>query len=567
MMWNRLGHHWIVGVLLAGWCAAPAHGSPAPEPASVAPVMTCAQLAKADLSGEVGAAVTIAGAVVRSGPRDYCEVTGTIARAVRFEVRLPQSGWTQRYLQTGCGGLCGMLRINPEKADGCAPVTDGSVVLASTDMGHQGQDGAWGENADQRIDFAWRGVHETAQVAKALIKAFYGRPQRFAYFSGCSDGGREALMEAQRFPDDFDGIAAGAPALNFTVQNSFHHGWLAKAVTGPDGHPLLAAVDMPPLHAAVLKACDGLDGLVDGQITDPRACRFDPAVLACSGEYRPGQCLTTAQVAAVRKIYDGARAPDGKRLEVGPLMPGSELEWVGVFVPRSAGGPIGSEGMALGTINHLLFTPNPSYTIANFPFTQAEYAAEESARALYSADDPDLSRFAAHHGKLILWHGWADPHISPLNTIDYYERVGRTLGAARRDAFVRMFLFPAMGHCSGGDGPDEFGLLAGLMAWVEGGAAPAEFLARRGGPARPPAPGRGGAPPGGPRAGGPPPEMLAAMREAEQRRAQLGPRSRPVYAYPRVARYKGSGSPDEARNFEPFDPQPVDGIADWLGKH
>ena len=556
---NRKGL--VAGILLASLWASSALASPAATLAPVAPVVPCAQLAKADLSHAVGSAVSIAGAVVRTGPHDYCEVTGTIARAVHFEVRLPQAGWTQRYLQTGCGGLCGMLRINPEKSEGCAPVTDGSIVLASTDMGHQGQDGAWGENPDQRIDFAWRGVHETALVAKALIKAFYGRPQRYAYFSGCSDGGREALMEAQRFPEDFDGIAAGAPALNFTVQNSFHHGWLAKVVTGPDGRPLLTAIDMQPLHAGVLKACDGLDGLVDGQISDPRACHFDPAVLTCAGAYQPGQCLTTAQVAAVRRIYEGARTADGKRLEVGPLMRGSELEWVGVFVPSDKDGRIGSEGMALGTINHLLFTPNPSYTIATFPFTQAEYAAEEPARALYSADNPDLAPFVAHGGKLILWHGWSDPHISPLNTIDYYERVGRVLGASRRDASVRLFLFPGMGHCGGGDGPDEFPLLASLMAWVEGAPAPSVLIAHRGKPSLPPMAG-----PGPHRDGaGPPPDVLAAMRQAAERAAKLGPRSRPVYAYPDIAHYRGSGSIDDAANFVSFTPPHVEGIEDWVG--
>lgn len=563
------------GLLAAlGLGAAPAAAQSA-NLAAVAPVTGCATLASLDLAGVTGAPTTLAATQV-DGAKPYCRVTGVIARAIHFEVRLPTAGWTQRYLQTGCGGLCGSLRITTDNAEGCTPVTDGSIVMASTDMGHQGMDGAWGDNPDQRIDFAHRGVHVTALAAKALIRAFYGQPQRYAYFSGCSDGGREALIEAQRYPADFDGIAAGAPALNFTIQNSFHHAWLAKVNTGADGHALLTAIDMPPLHAAVLKACDGLDGLVDGQITDPRACHVDPAVIQCAGAYQPGQCLTAAQVAAVRAIYAGAHTADGRALEVGPLQPGSELEWIGVFVPRDRDGTIGSAGMALGTIDHLLFTPNPAYTIADFPFTAAMFASMESARALYNADNPDLGAFAGHGGKLILYHGWADPHISPLNTIDYYERVGRRMGAVTRAGFVRLFLLPGMGHCGGGDGPSQFPLLASLMAWVEGGQAPDMVIAHR---ARPPvgatlglpADMHGAPPPGAmpPPSGadhdGPPPEMLREMQRKMAAEAALPARSRPVYAYPQVAQYVGSGSIDDPANFRAVTPPPVAGIRDWIG--
>jgi len=558
--------------------------------APVAPVVSCASLATLDLSGVTGGRTTLT-ARSSEGDKPYCQVTGTIARDIRFEVRLPLN-WTQRFLQTGCGGLCGMVGLHVENEEGCTPVTDGSIVLATDDMGHQGMDGAWGENSDQRIDFAYRGNHVTALAAKALIKAFYGQAPRYSYFSGCSDGGREALIEAQRYPLDFDGIAAGAPALNFTIQNSFHHAWLAKSNTGSDGKPLLTAVDMAPLHAAVIAACDGLDGLVDGQITDPRLCHYDPAGIACKGDYRPGQCLTGEQVAAVRAIYDGARSASGKRLEIPGSLPGSEMEWIGVFVPREKDGRIGSEGMALGTINHLLFTPNRTYTIANFPFTEAMLADEEPARALYNADNPDLGSFLSHGGKLILYHGWSDPHISPLGTIDYYERVGRKMGAATRDGFVRMFLLPGMGHCGGGDGPSQFPLLAAMMAWVEGGAAPSVVIAHRqsppasataglppsmgGAPMGPPPTGPDGRmvnqPPGvgadGPPNGGhdrPPPDVLRELAAHEAELAKLGPRSRPIYAYPQVARYSGSGSIDDASSFIAATPAPVNGISDWVG--
>ena len=563
-MMKKLCFIWLAVMALAGF-ATPAMAQTGMAALPVAaPVTSCASLAGLDLSGVTGGKTTLSASEIHEKAA-YCAVSGTIARSIRFEVRLPLAGWTQRYLQTGCGGLCGMLGIRAENAEGCAPVTDGSIALASTDMGHQGMDGAWGENADQRADFAHRGVHVTALAAKALIQAFYGSAPRYAYFSGCSDGGREALIEAQRYPNDFDGIAAGAPALNFTVQNSFHHGWLAKVNTGADGKAVLTARDVTLLHAAVLKACDGLDGLVDGQITDPRACHFDPAGLQCAGAAQPGKCLSPAQVAAVRAIYDGARSDTGKRLEVGPLQAGSELEWIGVFVPRTPDGKIGSAGMALDTINHLLFSPNPAYAIANFPFTDAEYAAEEPARALYSADNADLAPFAVHGGKLILYHGWADPHISPLNTIDYYERVGAKMGADKRAGFVRMFLMPGMGHCGGGDGPSEFPLLASLMAWVEGSHAPEVMIAHR------PAPMPFGPPMGmkGPPAGaghdGPPPEMLREMFAKQAALAKMGPRARPVYAYPQVAAYNGTGRVDQAASFHAVTPATVNGISDWIG--
>jgi len=296
---------------------------------------------------------------------------------------------------------------------------------------------------------------------------------------------------------------------------------------------------MQPLHAAVLAACDSLDGLIDGQITDPRECHFDPVAIQCPGASYPGKCLTSAQVAAVRAIYEGAHTTSGKALETSQLMRGSEKEWIGLFVPREANGGIGSGAMALNAINHVLFTPNPHYTIANFPFTEAMFAQEEEARKLYNADDPNLAPFAGHGGKLLLWHGWSDSHVGPLGTIDYYERVGRALGADKRNSFVRLFLFPSMGHCDGDEGPSEFPLLASLMAWVEGGQVPNVMIARRHrqNPANLT------------------PEAQAALAAMPP----SPPRRRPVYAYPVIARYVGSGSIDDAASFRPFMPKHIDG--------
>ncbi|MDE2340151.1 MAG: tannase/feruloyl esterase family alpha/beta hydrolase, partial [Alphaproteobacteria bacterium] len=490
---------------------------------------------------------------VISGHR-YCTVRGTVAPAINFEVRLPVHGWTQRSLQTGCGGLCGFLGIRVEHDTGCTPVTDGSIVLASTDMGHTSKgfgsgDESWASNPQMRIDFAYRGVHVTAQVVKALMIAYYGQKPRYAYFSGCSDGGREALIEAQRYPDDFDGIAAGAPALNFAVQNSFYHGWMAKSNMDASAKPIINPVDLPVLHQAALDACDANDGLKDLQISDPRTCHFDPGIVQCKGAYEAGKCLTPEQVATARKFYGGAVDAQGHKLVVGSVMPGSELEWAGVFVPRTNGGTIGSINMALGTINNLLFIPNPApgFTVNTFPFSDAALASEEPARRLYAADNPDLSGFAAHGAKLLLWHGWSDPHISPLNTIDYYNRVGILMGAEERDTFVKLFLFPGMSHCGGGDGPNEFPLLATLMAWVEDGVAPQEMVAHTVPESTPP-----GMPPDLAKSDLPPAPFIA--------------RARPVYAYPLVATYKGSGDINDAASFAAAAPANVDDQPiDWLG--
>ncbi len=521
--------------LLAPFWAAQAAPSRLAELPALKPSLACASLSSTDLSKAVGAKVLINAATEVAGEKPYCKVTGSIDPKINFEVRLPVQGWTQRYLQTGCGGLCGGIRLNADKAEDCTPVINGEIALASTDMGHQGMEMGWGSNAQQRADFAHRGVHLTALAAKALIKAYYGKAPRYSYFSGCSDGAREALMEAQRYPDDFDGIAAGAPALNFTVQNSFYHAWMALSNTRADGTSILNPADLVPLHKGALKACDAIDGLVDGQIDDPRRCKFDPVTVDCGNLYpESGKCLTSEQVAAARKLYAGARDAHGRKLVIGSVQPGSELSWTGVFIPRTPGGDIFGGRIALETINNLLFTPNPAtpYTLASWKFDAATLASLEEARKLYNADDPNLSSFAKRGGKLILWHGWSDPHISPLNTLDYYQEVGKAMGMAKRGAFARLFLFPAMYHCAGGDGPSNFALLSALMSWVEGGAAPQVMIANN------------------------------ASKQAEQ----ASTRSRPVYAYPVVARYSGKGSIDDAANFKPFTPTANPEQYDWLGK-
>ena len=507
---------------------------------ALAPVTSCESLRATDLSGVADRPVHIRSAMkaTDSSAHAYCKVDGYVEPAVKFEVHLPLRGWTQRYLQLGCGGLCGVLRVRPgDYEQACVPAARGDLALASTDMGHEDRmDGSWAaDNPQARIDFAYRGVHVTALVAKALIHRFYGHAPRFSYFSGCSDGGREALMEAQRYPHDFDGIAAGAPALNFTVQNSFYHGWNALSNTGADGRAILTASKLPLLHAAAIAACDATDGLKDGLISEPRRCNFDPGVVQCRSGESPSTCLTAAQVEVARRIYAGAHDARGRKLIVGGPMPGSELAWAGVYVPKGPGQPIFSAMIATGSLKYLYY-PRPlpaSWTLKDLKFDQATLDSFPY-RGMYDATNPDLSAFRAAGGRLLMWHGWSDQHISPLNSIVYYQAVQRLMGADRVMKFARLFLIPGVYHCGGGDGLSQFDVLTPLMAWVEGGAAPDR--------------------------------LLASQVQSSGEGAPRVVRTRPVFPFPEVARYAGHGSIDDPASFISAPPVPADvAPIQWLG--
>lgn len=467
---------------------------------TVAPVASCESLGTQDLSAAVGAKVTIKGtSTVESPAGAFCRVSGVIAPEISFEVNLPQKGWQQRYLQTGCGGLCGMLSTHLEHAGTCAPALQGGLVVASDDMGHHGMSADFGADPQKRIDFAYRGNHLTAVAAKALIKAYYGQAPRYSYFSGCSDGGREALVEAERYPEDFNGITAGAPALNFQVQNSFFHAWQAVSNTGPDGKAILVADRLPILHKAVLATCDKLDGEEDGLIADPRACHFDPATIQCkAGTKDTAACLTEAEVTVAKRFYQGPTDAAGHHFTAGGPQYGSELSWAGVYVPMSASQPIFSTMIASGSSHYVIF-PEVSAAdgdVAHFAFTQANFARLSALHPLYDGGDTDLARFDKAGGKLILWHGWSDPHISPINTIAYYQGVGAKLGRDETLSFAKLFLFPGLYHCGGGDGYSQFDVLSAIIDWVENKRAPETILAAQ----IPERKGPPGPPPGGPHA-------------------------------------------------------------------
>jgi len=506
-------------------------------PSTATPVVACAAMAAVDVSAAVGAGTGVVAAAPATAPGGYpvCDVKGVIAPQIQFEVQLPTQTYRQRYLQTGCGGLCGSLAINAPAAVGCAPLTDGAFATASNNQGHVGggtADGNFGTDHALRIDFAYRADHLTALAAKALITAFYGQAPRYSYFDGCSQGGHEALTEAQRYPHDFDGILAGAPASITTELNGFNQPWLARVDFDAAGRVILPASKLPALHAAVMARCDGLDGLVDGQLDDPRRCPFDPATLTCPAGIDNDTCLTPAQLTVVRKIYSGAVDIRGRHLYPGGQPYGSELVWAGWMIPPD---PAATQDSTIawrignGWVKYLAFDPNPPLrsTLNDLAFDKATFDRVQRLAGLYDATDPDLRAFQRSGGKLILWHGWADQAIPPTGTVAYYQAVqDRMGGLAATQRFARLFMFPGMYHCFGGTGPYSFDLLTPLLNWVESGAAPQRVDA-----------------------------------------ALPGTRTRPVFPYPLVARYDGTGSTDDAANFTAAQPaNPVDDHFPWLGR-
>jgi hypothetical protein len=473
-----------------------------------------------------------------TAPTALCAVYGNIGPGEdtgnNFVIYLPTSTWTQRYVQTGCGGECGSANLgDPQQANGCLPVIDGELATATTDMGHEGHPAPdWSiDNPWAAIDFAYRGVHVTAQVAKAVIENFYGQPAAYSYFDGCSDGGREALMEAQRYPEDFDGIAAGAPANNMDVQNTYHHAnrLLTNQETPgyiPAEHDtyLLLQENLPYIHEKVIAACDELDGVADGLIDDPRNCDFNTDTLVCENNGNEAGCLTQVQADAVFRIHDGAKTIHGVRLEPEIASEwGSELAWT-LYMPAEQGEGAGPEMFVNGWLFKTFINDpwkDPSTmtprTVNDLEWTLPGFHKTVASSMLYSATNPNLRPFAKSGGKLILWHGWSDEHISPQGSIQYWESMKRVTGKTKD--FARFYLFPGMGHCGGGLGPNSFDLLPPLMAWVEEGIAPYELVAD-----------------------GTNPLTGEAM-------------SRPVYPYPTVARYNGTGSTDDDANFEPYTPK------------
>ena len=510
----------------------------------VKPIVACANLANEDITAIGGEGSKITKAVeTTSDGIPVCSVEGILAPTIGFEALLPLQTWTQRYLQVGCGGLCGTISLSSGASAGCSLLTNGEFVMAATDMGHSGNDIDWASDPQKQADFAYRAQHVTAQAVKALISMFYGQPQAFSYFNGCSDGGREALMEAERFPDDFDGVIAGAPAMLFTVQNTLYHGWQAVSNTDTEGKVILTSKRLPLLHSAVVAACDETDGLKDGLIAQPALCAFDVASITCEqGATDTASCLTTDEAAVVRKFYDGPHDPNtGAALTAGQPLFGSELEWQGVYVADSEDDGLMSTGAALPVWGNLAFEDtNPDIKLSDLRFTEERLEALRAKHPLFDATNADLNGFEKAGGKLIMWHGLADPHISPANTLSLHEAMIATMGADAVHDFERLYLLPGVGHCSGGQGPSNIDLLSAMVDWVESGVAPEAVMTSSTSETS---------------SFGQPDFDDGSTKFHRPEKLDLGvaklpDMTRPVYPYPFTARYTGEGNYTEASNWE-----------------
>ncbi|HVO79047.1 MAG TPA: tannase/feruloyl esterase family alpha/beta hydrolase, partial [Candidatus Bathyarchaeia archaeon] len=448
----------------------------------------------------------------------FCRVVANIWPEVRFELWLPEH-WNGKFLAVGNGGLAGSINYR----DLLEPLRRGYAV-ASTDTGHQGNgdDGSWALGHMQRVvDFAYRGIHITTEAAKAITADYYGAMIAHSYFQGCSQGGRQALILAQRFPADYDGIIAGSPANNWTRHYVGGHLWIALAMEGP-GYLSPAKINL--LGEAVKKQCDALDGVSDGVLNDPRRCHFDPSFLECKTADGPN-CLTSAQVASLKKIYGGLRDDHGHQLYPG-LMPGGEegpggwTWWVAGTQP----GKSGHAGLGIPFLKYVAFE-DANWDYHTFRFTRSDgldndvHFTDQKLGALYNATDPDLRAFRDRGGKLIQYHGWSDPDITPLSSVNYYEGVvsfmgrGSSNGLRFTQDFYRLFMVPGMQHCGGGEGTDHFQMLDELEVWVEKGKAPDRIIASH-------------------------------LTDGKV------DRTRPLCPYPKEARWTKSGSTDDAANFQ-----------------
>lgn len=449
----------------------------------------------------------------------FCRVAGVIAPTTEsqivFELWMPLGNWNGKFAGVGNGGWAGTISFAP-----LADQLRRGYAAASTNTGHEVSPGTNAakfafDKPEQLIDFAYRAHHETAMQGKALVQAFYGKPAGRSYFIGCSSGGYEGLMSAQRFPADYDGIVAGMPANNWTrlMAGDFD----ATLAVFTDAASRLTPAALGVLYRGALAACDSSDGVTDGVIGDPQRCRFEPSTLVCRAAQAPGSCLSPAQAEAARRVYHGLKDPKtGAQLYPG-LAPGSEPFWPN----RDPANPF---PIPIAHYKWLVFA-DPNWDWRTFAFTDpADYEAHVKAEAklapILNATDPDLRAFQKRGGKLLQYHGWVDQLISPQNSIDYYESVlsffggrnNRRRAAAEVLGFYRLFMAPGMAHCGGGPGPNTFDMQAALEDWVERGTAPERIIATR---------------------------SLNGIVD----------RTRPLCPYPQVASYRGSGDTNDAASF------------------
>ena len=447
----------------------------------ITPAISCAQLAAEDFSAVVpGAPTQVTSAqVTQYNGASFCDVQGAAPPQLQFDLKLPVSTWTGRYVQSGCGGYCGSVgSVAPQAATGCPAVTGNELALATDNEGHAGSgfNALFGYDPGMRVSYAYSSEHSLALAAKAIIRAYYKTTPAYSYFDGCSDGGREALVEAERYPHDFNGILAGAPEIYASELNGEVQAWNVLVNRDSGGHAILTADKLPALHNAVEQAC----GNAQGYIADPRACSFSPASIECPAGTDGSGCLTPAQVAVAVKLYQGPRDSRGGNLYPGGEPYGSELAWTPWFITAKgdAGWPRDTidYGAATGMLDDLAFAQNPpaSFRLTDWNFSLQDYEKLTALNGLNDATDPDLSAFARAGGKIIIWQGLADSAINPFGTINYYKAVVQAAGGfAASQEFSRLYMIPGGYHCLGGGSPQvTVDLLDPLLRWVENGAAP-----------------------------------------------------------------------------------------------
>jgi len=424
-----------------------------------------------------------------------------------FEVWLPVTAqWNGKFEAVGNGGFIGQIGYNA-----LAAALNRGYATASTDTGHaSGDDESWAlGHPEKLVDWSYRAVHEMTVDSKMIVAAFYGKPAKLAYWNGCSTGGKQGLTEAQRYPADYDGIVAGAPANYIThlQAGGVYTSWV-RLKDGENSPSFIPPAKFPVLHKAALDACDAKDGVIDGIIADPRRCKFDPKVIECHGNDEPS-CLTAAQVKTAQLIYAGAKYNDGRQIFPG-YEPGSELLWAPP-VPAPVANSIG-----VGFFRFMVFG-DPNWDFATFDADRDTRTADQKLGSIVNAINPDLKAFQQHGGKMIMYHGWADQGIQPENTVNYYQSVVRAMGGPQEtQEFLRLFMVPGMGHCRGGAGPDTFDALTALERWRENNTAP---------------------------------DKLISTHSTGSTFYSAIDNSRPLCPYPQAAIYKGSGNTTDAANF------------------
>jgi feruloyl esterase len=520
----------LTGLALASPSSPPVYRVALPDRPAISPVLDCAALIQHDFSTVPEAPTRVQAAAIEPATAErveFCAVKGYVAPTIQFEIRLPTANWTGRYLQGGCGGNCGVIMSFLSPRCDTQTAYGGAFAVGFENSGHVGGDGVWALGGQGvREDFAFRAAHVFSIAAKAIIVAYYGRAPDFSYFQGCSDGGREAMMETQRYPADFNGVIAGSPAFAITEAME-RFVWEARWGRDSRGALIFDAAAAALLHDAVINACDALDGVKDGQLDDPRLCHFDPHTLVCTAAHSPPTCLSAAQAEVAANFYQGPIDEQGRHLFYGGEPYGSELSWVERFAL-----PVAGRVMFEDAVKNMIYQQSlgEQATVESWRFDRTSFNELSRRGALFDARDTNLDSFRRRGGKLILWQGFADPAAGAYGLPDYYQRLRQHAGdlAAVR-SFARMFLIPGVYHCGGGYVPYEEDMLGPLVAWVELGHAPDFLLA------------------------------TAALKDGSVR-------TRPVYAYPVQSRYKGRGDINDAHNFVGRAPgrEPMD-LYEWAG--